>query len=140
MTDVLTPEQRRRCMSKNKGRDTGPELKLRKQLWHEGYRYRLNYNLTGKPDITFPANKVAIFVDGSFWHGCPLHSKIPKTNTDFWKHKIEKNIQREEEVNELLRQNGWEVIRFWEHEIKADLNTCINHIKTVVKNSRMPSA
>ena len=123
--DVMTPEQRKNCMAKIRSRDTKPEIRLRKALWAKGLRYRLHYDLLGRPDIVFPKYKIAIFCDGCFWHGCPKHSKTPKTNAGFWQEKIIKNMERDREVNHLLMEMGWIVLRFWEHEIKDDLENVI---------------
>jgi DNA mismatch endonuclease (patch repair protein) len=115
-------------MSRVKGQNTGPELKLRKTLWSLGLRYRLGYKLPGKPDLVFVSAKVAVFVDGCFWHACPLHGKVPQTNQVFWAEKILKNKLRDNHVNMELAKLGWTTIRFWEHEIKKDICTCSNRI------------
>lgn len=120
-TDVMTPEQRSRCMSRIKGRDTGPEVMLRNALWKRGLRYRVHYGITGRPDIVFVRARVAVFVDGCFWHGCPEHSMKPKQNAAFWEEKIRKNIERDQEISIALEKAGWRVLRFWEHEIKENL-------------------
>lgn len=117
-------------MSRVKSKDTGPELKLRKALWALGYRYRLRYKIPGKPDIVFVAPKVVVFIDGCFWHGCPIHGTIPRTNEAFWSEKINKNIARDQRVNTELTELGWKVIRYWEHEIKSDFDSCIKKITT----------
>ena len=121
MTDVLSKAQRSYCMSRIRGKDTQPELLLRKSLWANGFRYRLKSKLPGKPDIVFPIKRIAIFVDGCFWHGCPVHSQRPATNTRIWEEKLNNNIQRDEKVNRELAELGWVVLRFWEHEIKQEL-------------------
>lgn len=128
MPDVLTLEQRRRCMSSVRGTNTKPELLLRKALWHKGLRYRLKSELSGKPDIVLPRYKIAIFVDGCFWHNCPEHGSLPETNKLFWENKIARNVERDNEVNILLHQNGWMVIRVWEHEIKQSLEKVVKNI------------
>ena len=128
MTDVLTPEQRRRCMSRIKSRNTTPELALRKRLWAAGFRFRLKYPVTGKPDLVFVGARIAVFVDGCFWHGCPVHGQIPKTNTEFWSAKIARNQARDRTVNEILASEGWTVLRFWQHEIKRDMDVCVQTI------------
>lgn len=81
--------------------------------------WRRNYPLPGKPDFVFPKRKIVVFVDGCFWHGCPLHGTIPKTNQAFWDKKLTRNIERDKEVNKILSEKGWRVIRFWQHELKA---------------------
>lgn len=106
-------------MSMIKGRDTKPEVFLRKLLSEKGIRgYRLYYNLLGKPDIVFPKNRIAIFIDGCFWHKCPKCFIKPETNRKFWNKKIDSNVKRDEIVNTELKEEGWEVIRIWEHELK----------------------
>lgn len=121
MTDVLTKEQRSYCMSQIKGKDTKPEVLLRKTLWNLGYRYRLKSRLPGKPDIVFPSRHIVIFVDGCFWHKCPEHFQMPKSNRASWKSKIEANVARDRYVNNALKTMGWKVIRVWEHEVKRAL-------------------
>lgn len=98
MADVMTPEQRHRCMAAVKGRDTKPEMLVRKFLFSKGLRYRVNNRrLPGSPDIVLKKYKTAIFIDGCFWHGhdgCRYY-RLPKTNTDYWRHKIAMNIARD---------------------------------------------
>lgn len=128
MADMMTPKQRSQCMSRIRSRNTSPEKELRKALWKKGLRYRLNYNLPGKPDIVFVRAKTAVFVDGCFWHMCPLHSKIPETNIEYWKPKLAKNVVRDRENDLLLTEMGWNVIRCWEHEVKNDLDELVRRI------------
>ena len=120
MTDTMTPEQRSRCMAAVKGKDTRPEILVRRFLWKRGLRYRVNNRrLPGSPDIVLKKYKTVIFVDGCFWHGhegCRLY-KLPQSNTDFWRQKIHLNIARDYRVNVELRLMGWKVIRVWECEI-----------------------
>ncbi len=131
-----TTKQRSELMGKIKSQNTTPELKLRKALWNLGYRYRKNYKkLPGCPDIVYPKHKLAIFVDGEFWHGynwAEKRSKI-KTNREFWIPKIERNIQRDRQNNQLLRDSGWHVIRFWETELKKDFDRCLNKITSYLQ-------
>lgn len=136
MVDTLTAEQRKRCMSRVKGENTAPEVKLRKALWRKGMRYRLGYKLKGKPDIVFVTARVVVFVDGCFWHGCPIHGSIPETNRGFWKNKIERNIKRDREVSEELTELGWCVIRIWTHELKNDTNTVVEMINQEVEERK----
>lgn len=133
MTDVLSPSQRSFCMSRIQGKNTKPEVALRKALWNNGLRYRLKNKLPGRPDLYFPGKKIAIFVDGCFWHGCPEHCNMPETNSSFWKKKLSKNKERDKFVNQTLEDEGWCVIRFWEHEIKNDLEDCVKRISSVFK-------
>lgn len=132
MADVLTHEQRKRCMSRVRNRNTDIELIFRKALWTAGLRYRLDYKLTGKPDLVFVGKSLAVFVDGCYWHGCPEHGQIPKTNETFWREKIEKNIARDAAINDSLATAGWRVLRFWEHDIKLDLAKCVQKVKQVL--------
>ena len=131
--DVMTPEQRSRCMSNIKGKNTKPELQLRKALWARGLRYRVHAALIGRPDIVFPRQRLAIYVDGCFWHGCPIHGTNPVTNADFWENKIKGNIERDRQVTSQLTKLGWIVIRIWGHEIKECLDKVISNIIELLK-------
>lgn len=128
MTDVLSSSQRKYCMSRIQGKNTKPELRLRKALWACGLRYRLKNKRPGRPDLVFPGIKLAVFVDGCFWHSCPLHFKMPETNQTFWQEKISRNKLRDKEVNHLLKAEGWRALRFWEHEVKTDLSGCVERV------------
>jgi DNA mismatch endonuclease (patch repair protein) len=129
MTDVLTQAQRKYNMSRIRAKNTGPEVKLRKLLFSNGIRgYRIHYALPGKPDIVFTKKKIAIFVDGCFWHKCPICFQEPETRKEFWMKKINSNVERATKVNEKLRQNGWTVIRIWEHEIRKDPENAVKKI------------
>ena len=117
----MTPEQRFKCMSHNRAQNTGPELKLRHTLWILGFRYRVNdRRLPGTPDIVLPKYRTVIFVHGCFWHGhkdCK-NATTPKSNTEFWKTKITRNQQRDQEVWRQLEAKGWSVIIVWECQLK----------------------
>ncbi len=126
--DVLTPAQRSFCMSRIRGRDTKPERAFRSALWRLGLRYRIHHALPGRPDVVFPAQRIAVFVDGCFWHGCPEHCAEPRTNESFWRQKLELNAKRDRTVNTLLQAKGWSVLRFWEHELKNDLSGVVEKI------------
>merc|ERR1711879_636225 len=102
MADVLTKEQRSYCMSQIRGKNTKPEVILRKALWSMGHRYRIKNKLPGKPDLVYPSLKVVIFVDGCFWHKCPKHYQPPKTRPLFWEKKINANAERDEKNDTLL--------------------------------------
>jgi DNA mismatch endonuclease (patch repair protein) len=134
--DVLTPEQRRLCMSRIRGRDTKPELELRKSLWARGCRFRVQFKLTGRPDIVFTAVRVAVFVDGCFWHGCAQHGVMPRTNGEFWRNKIRLNQERDRKVNASLKGDGWTVIRVWEHEVEQRLSVVVGRICRIVADCR----
>ena len=130
MTDVLTPEQRRKNMSRIRGKNTSPEMKLRKMLWESGLRgYRVHYKLPGKPDIVFTRKKVVVFVDGCFWHKCPVCFRPPETNAEFWNEKLQKNVERDLRVTQELETLGWVVLRFWEHEIKKTPEDVVKRIR-----------
>lgn len=129
MTDVLTKEQRKLNMSRIRGKDTSPELKIRKMLYANGIRgYRVHYSIPGKPDIVFTKKRIAIFIDGCYWHKCPLCFKEPQTNHDFWMDKINSNVKRDQEVNIILESDGWTVLRFWEHEIRKEPEEVVKKI------------
>jgi len=132
MTDVLTPKQRAYCMSQIKGSNTKPEIAVQKGLWALGYRYRLKNKLPGRPDIVFPGKKVAIFIDGCFWHKCPKHFTMPKNRKKFWKDKIEGNVERDKIVNKKLKYMGWSVVRLWEHEINGNLDKSLSKLEKVL--------
>ena len=137
MADVMTPEQRSRCMAAIKGKDTKPELIVRKYLFSRGLRFRVQVRkLPGTPDIVLPKYKTAIFVNGCFWHGhegCK-YFRLPKSNVEFWKEKIERNIERDRESMQALFDLGWKVVRVWECELrnKANREETLNKIYTSI--------
>src|SRR3954447_12167894 len=107
-------------MRSNRGRDTSLELEVRRALHAQGLRYRVQLKVPGSNrrtiDVAFTRARVAVFVDGCFWHGCPVHHTVAKTNGDFWAEKVRRNRERDAETDGLLRAAGWRVLRFWEHE------------------------
>jgi DNA mismatch endonuclease (patch repair protein) len=119
--DILTPEQRRLNMSRIRGRDTKPELRIRRGLHGKGLRFRLHQkNLPGKPDLVFPRYRVVIFVHGCFWHGHGCHlSKMPSTRPEFWRKKIEGNAERDRRVVASLIEDGWRVLTIWECALRG---------------------
>lgn len=122
MTDVMTPEQRHRCMSRIRGKDTKPELIVRRWLWSKGYRFRKNVKrLPGTPDIVLRKYGIAIFIHGCFWHGHEEHPHLPKSNREFWRNKIERNKARDERQKARLRQMGWNVLTVWECQLKPSV-------------------
>lgn len=129
--DNLTPEQRKKNMQNIKSKNTKPEMLLRKKLFKSGLRYRIHgKDIFGKPDIYIKSKKIAIFIDSDFWHG-RLYKEgksIPKTNQDYWIPKLERNIKRDIEVTEKLQSDGWTVIRFWETDIKKNLDECADTV------------
>lgn len=140
MVDHLTPEQRRRCMQANRSRDTKPEQMLARELWRRGYRYRRNVRgVPGSPDICFKSKKVAVFVDGDFWHGnnWEVQKHRIKSNRDFWYAKIERNQARDQRVNQRLAIMGWEVLRFWETEVCKHLGHCADQVEEVLRGRQL---
>lgn len=132
MPDTHSPQQRIKNMKAIRAKDTGIELKLRKELWRRGLRYRKNFQeLPGKPDILFIGKKIAIFCDSEFWHGYDWEETKKRigTNREYWIPKIERNIQRDKEVDEELRVLGYTVIRLWGKEIKKDVSACADKIE-----------
>jgi len=115
-------------MSRVRQRDTSLELALRRALWAAGLRYRLRNRLPGRPDVVFPGKKVAVFVDGCFWHGCPEHATEPKSNVKYWRGKIRDNKQRDVNVDRKLKDEGWTVIRLWGHEVDESPDKCVTLI------------
>lgn len=136
--DNLTEAQRSKCMSHIKRRDTKVEVIFRKAIWNQGIRgYRIDVNLPGRPDIYFPRYEIAVFIDGCFWHKCPECYSEPKSNKEYWLPKIERNASRDRINEEKLNDLGIIVIRFWEHEIKKDLDKTIakfNNLLTEIKS------
>ena len=127
-----TAEQISHNMRQVKNKDSAIELALRKELWHRGLRYRKNVKtIYGKPDIAFIGKKIAVFCDSEFWHGYAweITQDEFQSRRDFWIPKIERNIQRDKEVNEKLRSKGWIVLRFWGKEIKRDVGACADMIQ-----------
>ena len=125
-----------RVMSRNKARNTKPELNLRRSLYAHGVRgYRLNWKKApGTPDIAFPGKKIAIFINGCYWHRCPhCELPLPKTNTEFWEEKFDKNIKRDIKKEKELLDLGWIVLVFWECKIKTNMKDCTNKIKAILE-------
>lgn len=121
MSDVFTPEKRSAVMARVKGKNTAPELKVRKALTTLGARYRLNRkDLPGTPDIVLPGRRLAIFVHGCFWHGhdCPRGSRTPKANREYWTAKVARNIARDQRTSGELTAAGWRVETIWECDLK----------------------
>lgn len=139
------PAVTHKIMSAVKSKDTRPELKLRKALWKEGLRYRVNYKkLPGKPDIVFTKLKVVVFCDGDFWHGhnwairgqSSLQEEL-SGYSQYWRDKILRNIERDEENNKALKAQGWTVIRIWESDIKNDLDGCVEAVKETLFEQKL---
>ena len=129
-TDVHDPQTRSYNMSRIRGKNTKPEVKLRSLLHRAGLRFRLHDSrLPGKPDIVLPRYKAAIFVNGCFWHGHDCRNTKPEQNKEFWAKKRERNLKRDQEVTEILTRKGWKVVRIWECEIaKSGYLSNLSHI------------
>ncbi len=135
MADNLTPEQRSHCMSQVKGRDTGLEKLVRSELHKRGLRFRKHVKaLPGRPDVVFTRARVAVFIDGDFWHGYRLPA-WEKNLTEFWKRKIRGNRDRDRRNFRKLRSMGWRVVRLWQHQIHRDLDGCADRIEAAVRDS-----
>jgi len=121
MADNVSKEKRSKIMSNIRGKNTKPEITIRKLLWAQGIRYRIHSRkIFGTPDISIKKKKLAVFVDGCFWHGCKKCYKEPKTNTEFWRKKLAYNKQRRTKVKRELRKKGWIALEFWEHRVKTE--------------------
>ena len=131
--DHLSPEQRSRLMSTVRGQDTGVEITLRRLIWGKGFRYRKNHRVMGiKVDLAFPRYRIVVFIDGCFWHGCPICYKPPTTRTDYWSSKLKRNVANDERINNFLRASGFKVLRFWEHEVLKNARDCAQKINGVL--------
>lgn len=134
--EFITTDSRRKIMRAIKSTGTKDELAIGKAMWHLGLRYRKNNKkVYGSPDFTFTKLKIALFIDGEFFHGFNWEEKKIKikSNREYWIPKIERNIKRDIEVNNYLNQNGWIVIRFWSKEIKADIESCLKIIVEAIE-------
>jgi DNA mismatch endonuclease (patch repair protein) len=130
--DNLTTDQRRRCMSRVRNRNTDIESSVRSELFRKGWRFRKNVSsLPGSPDIVFARQRVAVFIDGDFWHGYRFPLWKPYLSS-FWKEKIERNRRRDRRNFAKLRRLGWRVIRIWQHEIKSDLTLCLSRLEELL--------
>lgn len=127
----------RRIMHANRRRDTGPELAVRRSLHARGLRYRVDVavepGIRSRPDIAFTRRRVAVYIDGCFWHGCPAHRSQPKANAAYWTPKLQQNVERDRRVTDALTMAGWTVLRFWEHE---DPTAVADAIDDVVRPDR----
>lgn len=141
------PNVTHKIMSSIPSKNTEPELILRKALWRKNMRYRVNYKrLPGKPDVVFTKYRIAVFCDGDFWHGhnwairglSSLEEELAGYS-EFWRTKIQHNIERDEEVNNLLAGQGWTVIRLWESEIRSNLDDCVRRIEDALEAKKRES-
>lgn len=127
----------RRTMLANRRRDTSPELAVRRRLHAAGLRYRVDFPPLGgrrRADIVFTKQRIAVFVDGCFWHGCPRHATTPKRNAEYWVPKLERNAQRDRETNAMLLEAGWISLRFWEHEPPESVASLIVRAVSTVRD------
>lgn len=140
MTDIVDKETRSRMMAAVKGKNTGPELRLRKLLWESGIRgYRLHRkDVAGRPDLAWIGRRVAVFVDGAFWHGHPKAFTVGKSGP-FWDKKISANIERDRRVNQELSDLGWVVVRVWDFEIKNDSESAVSRIREALSARPAPT-
>lgn len=137
--DKLTKEQRKKNMRAVKCKGSKIETLLGKELWKKGLRYRKNdKSVFGKPDFTFKKYKIAVFCDSEFWHGKNWGERKydHKTNIEFWHKKIERNIERDKEVNEELNRQGWTIIRFWGKDIKKNLLFCVQKVEKAINEKK----
>lgn len=130
--DLLTASIRHKTMSHIHSKDTKPEILLRKALWHRGLRYRKNYKgLPGSPDIAITRYCIAVFIDGDFWHA-KGHREHPGeqvgSNKEYWQKKLKRNVERDQDVNDQLTEMGWLVLRFWDSDIRKDLQKCVDTV------------
>lgn len=138
--DTLTKIQRRHTMQSVHSTDTRPEVLLRKALWKRGIRYRKNYaDLPGKPDIALTCYRIAVFVDGDFWHArghqdCP--GEQVASNKEYWRKKLKNNVERDKAVNDALTEAGWLVLRFWSSDVMKHLDDCINQILRYIPDKK----
>lgn len=130
----LMPTEASGRMSRQRRRDTEPEMLLRRELHRRGLRYRVDAKLPGMPrrraDVLFPRRQVAVFIDGCFWHACPVHATSPQNNADWWRTKLEGNVARDRDTDFRLQELGWTVLRFWEHE---DMSRAADTVETAVR-------
>ena len=130
MPDIYSEDKRSQLMSQISTEDTKIEIIVRKLLWNDGYRYRTNVkDVPGTPDICHKGKKVAVFLDGCFWHGCPECNEDPEKNSEFWQQKFENNQKRRNEVKETLSEDNWQILEFWGHEIKDDPLAVVHEIE-----------
>lgn len=125
---------RSQLMSRIRGRDTRPELILRRAVWSLGLRYRLQVRVgRTRPDLLFVGARLAVFLDGCFWHGCPEHYVAPRSSREFWSRKLRQNVERDRRATKWLEAAGWRVLRLWEHEVEIDPGEAARQIEVLVR-------
>lgn len=133
MTDKITPEQRSKVMQSIRAQSK-LENQVSKALWKKGLRFRKNVrNLYDTPDISIKKYKLVIFIDSCFWHSCPLHGKMPKSNQEFWQKKLQRNVEHDKEVTSYYLDKVWNIMRIWEHDIRGEFNQTIDDILSFVE-------
>lgn len=138
--DRISQEDRSKLMGKVRGSDTGIEVLLRLIIWNQGYRYRKNHRVAGvKVDLAFPRYRLVVFIDGCFWHGCPVHYSVPGTRPKFWADKIRCNVYRDRKQTLELERRGWGVLRIWGHSIKKDPEWVAGKICSLLRTGKKPA-
>lgn len=136
MGEKITKEQRRKTMQAIRSQSK-LENQVSRELWKKGFRFRKNSkNLLGKPDISIKKYKIVIFIDSCFWHGCELHCRRPKSNQEFWNKKLDRNIERDKEVNFYYQSNNWSLLRVWEHDLKSNFEKKIEEIERFITKAQ----
>src|SRR5690606_5793269 len=136
MADPLTSARRSKLMAKVRTKDTAPELALRRALWPAGVRgwHCHPKHITGRPDLAWPRMKIAVFVDGAFWHGHPDFYR--GQSGPFWDQKIAANRARDDRVNRLLEDDGWTILRLWDFDIDHDINSCVSRVREIIESKQ----
>ena len=133
MVDSFSSAKRSKIMRSIKSANTRFERDFRSLLWKAGLRYRVKNNLLGKPDLYFSHARIVVFLDSCFWHGCPEHVRLPKSNKLYWKRKIARNVERDRRISAWYKRSDWKLLRIWEHMIRNDLNKCAERIEKAVR-------
>lgn len=119
-------------MRANRRRDTAPELAVRRELHRRGLRYRVDFRVIpqvrSRADVVFTARRIAVYIDGCFWHQCPVHGTMPAKNRDYWEPKLARNRERDQDANASLAAAGWTVLRFWEHQTAEEIADIIEGV------------
>lgn len=137
MVDMFTREQRSKNMRAIRSTGSSLESKVTRELWNNGFRFRKNVRkLVGNPDIAIQKYKIVIFIDSCFWHFCPIHGNMPGSNVEYWRKKLQRNVNRDNEINQYYSKLGWMVLRVWEHEIKDDFEGTMRKITNFIIQSK----
>jgi DNA mismatch endonuclease, patch repair protein len=134
--DTVTKAVRSRNMAAVKHKDSQIERTLRRALWAAGIRYRKHLPMFGRPDLVISNARILVFVDSCFWHGCRYHYRCPQSNREFWRRKVEGNKKRDLKVTRYHRRRGWTVVRLWEHQLRADLGSCVGRVFRAIETDR----